>query len=140
MSFHTDLERGKKIEIEVLQQIKERYPSATLIHAYKGYDIWIPEKGFGVEVKYDPMSNETGNIVLEFEFNNKPSAILTTTARYWVFYDDKEFVWMTPAQIIYCIFNSKQSYASFVGQGDNALKKAFLINKKVLFAYSERDV
>ena len=80
-SFHSDLDRGSKIERKVLDIIKNKYRSASLVDAYKGYDIWVPETNCGVEVKYDPMSNKTGNIVVEFEMNGKQSALMTTEAK-----------------------------------------------------------
>ena len=50
-SFHSDLDRGSKIERKVLDIIKNKYRSASLVDAYKGYDIWVPETNCGVEVK-----------------------------------------------------------------------------------------
>lgn len=136
MQFHEALRMGKRVEEQVLYCIQKKYPSATIIDKYKGYDIWIPETNFGIEVKCDTMSNETGNFVIEFEFNGKPSAILTTKAKYWVFYDDHKFIWITPTQIINCIFQSKQTFATFVGNGDKVPKKAFLIKKTELIKYA----
>ena len=136
MEFKTALEAGKRVEELVLQSIQKKYPSATIIDKYKGYDIWVPEAGFGIEVKADTMSNQTGNIVIEFEFNGKPSALLTTTAKYWVIYDDHQFIWITPAQIINCIFQNKLTHATFTGNGDKVTKKAFLIKKADLLKYA----
>jgi hypothetical protein len=138
MTFQQDLKRGIDVELMVLHNVKQKYPAASLINGYKGYDIWVPEKGYGIEVKYDPMSNQTGNFVLEFEYNNKLSALLTTTAKYWVFYDDESFLWIKPCNIFHCIFNSKKTYSSFVGNGDKATKKAFLIPKSYLIDYADK--
>lgn len=142
MQFAEALEYGKKVEEQVLYCIQKKYPSATIINKFKGYDIWIPETNFGIEVKCDQKSMETGNIVIEFEFNGKPSAILTTTAKYWVFYDGFKFIWLTPQQIINCVFQSKQHYVSFIGNGDKASKKAYLIKKTELekYAISEQNI
>jgi len=87
-TFHEDLERGKAIEQKALEVIRKKYPCAAIIDGFKGYDIWIPELHKSIEVKYDPMSNETGNIVVEIEMNGKASALITTTAEYWLFHDD----------------------------------------------------
>ncbi len=133
MTFQKDLERGILIELLALETIQKKYPCATLVNAYKGYDIWIPELHKSVEVKYDPMSNQTGNIVVEIEMNNKASALITTTADYWLFYDDHVFVMMNPMSIINCIFQLKLQYVEFVGEGDKSSKKAFLVPKDVLF-------
>lgn len=135
-SFHTDLNRGLAIEQKVLDILQNKYPSATLINAYKGYDIWIPEINKSVEVKYDPMSNKTGNYVVEIEMSGKLSALMTTTASYWVFYDDNKFLWLRPMDIINCIFQNKLTYVTFSGSGDYNSKKAFLIKKDLLFKYA----
>jgi len=138
MTFQQDLERGFEVEYAVLEIIKRKYPSASLINSYKGYDIWIPELHKSVEVKYDPMSNETGNIVIEIEMNGQLSALSTTTADYWVFHDDHVFVMMKPMSIVNCIFQNKLQYVEFIGQGDTSKKKAFLIPKNVLFKHGKR--
>lgn len=138
MTFQQDLERGFEVEYAVLEIIRKKYPSASLINAYKGYDIWIPELHKSVEVKYDPMSNETGNIVIEIEMNGQLSALSTTTADYWVFHDDHVFVMMKPMNIVNCIFQNKLQYVEFVGQGDTSKKKAFLVPKDVLFKHGKK--
>ena len=137
-SFNEDLERGFEIEFAVLEIIQKKYSSASLIHAYKGYDIWIPELHKSVEVKYDPMSNETGNIVVEIEMNGHLSALSTTTADYWVFHDDHVFVIMKPMSIVNCIFQNKLQYVEFIGEGDRASKKAFLVPKELLFKHGKK--
>jgi hypothetical protein len=137
-TFHKDLERGKAIESKALGVIRKKYPSASLIEAFKGYDIWIPELHKSVEVKYDPMSNETGNIVVEIEMNNKASAFITTTADYWLFYDDHVFMLMKPMSIVNCIFQEKLTFVDFVGSGDSSRKKAFLVPKHLLFQHGKQ--
>lgn len=133
MTWQDDHERGILIELLALEMIKKKYPCATIVDAFKGYDIWIPELHKSIEVKYDPMSNQTGNIVVEIEMNGKASALITTTADYWLFYDDNVFVMMNPMSIINCIFQLKLHYVEFVGSGDKSSKKAFLVPKDVLF-------
>jgi len=137
-TFHEDLERGKAIERKALEVIRKKYPSASLIEAFKGYDIWIPELHKSVEVKYDPMSNETGNIVVEIEMNNKASALITTTADYWLFYDDHVFMLIKPMSIVNCIFQEKLTFVEFVGTGDRSRKKAFLVPKHFLFQHGKQ--
>ncbi len=138
MTFHDDLSRGIAIEMQVLANIRKKYPCATLIDGFKGYDIWIPETGTGVEVKYDPMSKETGNLVVEVEMSGNPSALLATEAKWWVFYDGDVFLWVRPRDIIHCIIENKLVYVEFVGAGDRNKKKAFLIKKELLFKYGEK--
>lgn len=135
MSFSADLQRGQEVEEKVVQLLKTKYPSCSLIDKFKGYDVWIPELSLGVEVKFDPMSNKTGNIVIEYEMNGKQSALMTTKAKLWVFYDGYKFCWLSPKDIIRCIFDSKLTHVVFTGKGDSVSKKAFLVKKDVLFSY-----
>lgn len=137
MNFRADLDRGVAIEHKVLSIIKKKYPCATLVEGFKGYDIWIPELQQGVEVKYDPKSNETGNIVVEIEMSGVPSALFATQATWWVFYDGGVFAWMEPKDIFVCIILNKLQYVEFVGAGDKNQKKAFLIPKELLFKYAK---
>ena len=137
-TFFDDLKRGVDVERLVLTTIQKKYPCAVLINRHKGYDIWIPETHKSVEVKYDPMSNKTGNIVIEFEMYDKPSAIMATTADYWVFYDDNVFVVIEPKDIIRCIFNLRLQYVEFQAKGDYKRKKAFLVPKGELFKYGKQ--
>ena len=132
-TFYQDLERGKAIEIKALEVIQKKYSCASLINAFKGYDIWIPELHKSIEVKYDPMSNQTGNIVIEIEMSGKPSALITTTADYWLFYDDNVFMLIRPMSIVNHIFQEKLHYVEFVGDGDRSSKKAFLVPKQNFF-------
>ena len=136
-SFKRDLGRGIQVENMLLTILKRKYPASTLVNAFKGYDIWIPEIHKSIEVKYDEKSNETGNIVVEIEFNGKPSALMITTADYWVFYDGKDFVSVEPKDIVKCIFMCKLQYVEFTGSGDSKAKKAFLIKKDSLFSYGK---
>ena len=139
MTFEVDLERGKKGEVIVLDQLRKRYPCSTLVEAYKGYDIWVPEMHIGIEVKYDPESNNTGNYLIEYEMRGKTSALLATTAKIWAFYDDQVIVWIKHRQIIKCIFDHKHTYRIVRGPGDSADKKCFLVKKEELKRYAFRE-
>ena len=135
-SFYESLESGKEIERLVLSTIKKKYPTAYIIEGYyKYYDIFIPEKNIGVEVKRDEKSKYTGNIVVEIEFDGKPSALSTTRADYWVFYDGECYIWIEPDKLrsICPIF---EEIRTFVGKGDTKEKKAYLMPKSIIKEYS----
>jgi hypothetical protein len=83
------------------------------------------------------MSNKTGNIVVEYEMSGKDSALLTTEASVWIFYDDHVIISIKPQQIVKCIFDLKLTYREFVGNGDRNSKKAFLVPKEELFKYGK---
>ena len=137
-SFKKDLTRGAKVEDFVLQKIRNKYPEARRISGYcKEYDIWIPEINQGIEVKYDPKSNETGNIVIEIEMGGKPSALSTTKASQWIFYDGKSLVSIEPRVIKECIYTHQLRVVTFTGPGDVKSKRVYLVPKETLFRYGK---
>ena len=120
-TFERDLKRGEQIELKVLSMIKKKYPQAYKVEGYfKDYDIYIPEIDKRIEVKSDEQSKHTGNILIEVEFNNKPSALSTTKADFWVWWDGSEFAWFTVDKIWKCI--------------DQVSAK-----KRILYKYQEHD-
>ena len=137
-TFKRDLKRGKHHENVVLNLIKSKYKNAYIKDGYcKEYDIFIPEVNFGVEVKSDEKSKYTNNIVIEIEFNNKPSALMTTKAKFWVIYDGYSYNWFLTNKIKDCIKDNNLRYAEFIGKGDTKSKKAYLIKKELLYKYKE---
>ena len=137
-TFKRDLKRGKHHENVVLNYIKAKYKNAYIKDGYcKEYDIFIPEVNFGVEVKSDEKSKYTNNIVIEIEFNNKPSALMTTKAKFWVIYDGYSYNWFLTDKIKDCIKDNNLRYSEFIGKGDTKSKKAYLIKKELLYKYKE---
>ena len=113
----------------ILKKIQRRYPKSRKIKGYfKGYDLFIPELQIRIEVKLDMKSQETGNYVIETEFNNKPSALSTTEADYWVFWDGECEIWTTPWRIREAI--KGLPLREFIGKGDTKMKKAYLCPKE----------
>ena len=140
-TFNRDLQRGIKVEDLVLQRIQKKYPNAYRIEgSFKDYDLWIPEIEKGIEVKYDPMSNKTGNIVVEVEMFGKPSALMATKADHWIFYDDNVFLIIEPDQIKSCIKENNLRTVKFTGKGDQHPKIAYLIKKDLLFSYGKQFI
>ena len=137
-TFKRDLKRGKVHENFILDKIKTKYNQAFIKDGYyKEYDIFVPELNIGIEVKSDEKSKYTSNIVIEIEFNNKPSALSTTTAKYWVIYDGYEYNWFITKNIKKCILENNLKYVEFVGKGDTKSKKAYLIKKDLIYKYKE---
>lgn len=135
-TFDRDLKIGKKYEQVVLEAIRQKYSQAFIQEGYcKEWDIYIPELSFGIEVKSDKKSMHTGNIVIEIEFNGKPSALSTTKAKYWVIYDGYDYKWFLVNDIKRCIKENNLRYATFTGKGDIHSKKAYLIKKELLYKY-----
>jgi len=133
-----DLQRGKYHENIILDIIKSKYSKAYIKEGYcKEYDIYVPEMNFGVEVKSDEKSKYTNNIVIEIEFNSKPSALSTTKAKYWVIYDGYVYNWFLTQRLKDCIKDNNLKYVEFIGKGDTKSKKAYLIKKEVLYKYKQ---
>ena len=137
-TFKRDLQRGKYHENVILDIIKSKYSKAYIKEGYcKEYDIYVPEMNFGVEVKSDEKSKYTNNIVIEIEFNSKPSALSTTKAKYWVIYDGYCYNWFLTQRLKDCIKDNNLKYVEFIGKGDTKSKKAYLIKKEVLYKYKQ---
>ena len=136
-TFEADVVRGLEAERLALHILRREYRCATQINAYKGYDIWIPELHSSAEVKSDLASNQTGNFVIETEFNGKPSGLTTTEATYWFLYDGNELVMTTPKAIRKFIERSGATEVTFTGRGDTKPKRAYLLRKQELFEASE---
>lgn len=134
--FSDDLKVGKYHEEEICTLIQKKYPQAYIIDGYcKEWDIYIPELELGVEVKADNKSLYTGNIVIEVEFNDKPSALSTTKSDWWVIYDGIRYNWFKISNIKNCIAENKLKLHKFIGRGDTKFKKAYLISKALLYKY-----
>ena len=135
-NFKESLKDGQKSEQAILSIIQKKYPTAEMMQGYyKYYDIFVSEKNIGVEVKKDVKSQETGNLVVEVEFNGKPSALSTSRADYWVFDDGESYIWIETDRLRHICREFKQ-IRTFVGNGDTKPKKAHLIPKHIIKNYS----
>ena len=134
-NFKDSLAIGHKSEDAVCAKIKKKYPRAHVMEGYcKGYDIYVPETKKKVEVKQDKKSNFTGNIVVEIEFDGKPSALSTTEADYWVFDDGEIYMWITPETLRQIVL---PMYAvTFTGNCDNKSKRAYLVKKDIIIKHA----
>ena len=140
MSFHSDLAFGEENELFVLKKVKIKYPKAYKVEGYcKEWDIFIPEKEVGIEVKSDRASHKTGNVVIEDSYGGKPSGIETTKAAWWVYITKCNLYWIKPEHIKDCIKdNSIESIEFPPIQGDYKGKSLYLIKEKVFKNYATR--
>jgi hypothetical protein len=84
-AFVRDLQRGKQIELSIVNALKASFPATTLIDGkFKEYDAFIPELSKKLEIKMDEVSLRTGRLVIELEMFGKPSGLLATKADDWV--------------------------------------------------------
>lgn len=126
--FSESLSFGRMVEEYVLSKIHAKYPKAFIRDGYyKEWDIYVPETKTKIEVKADVMSNKTGNLVVETSYNNRPSALTTSTADLWVFFTGYKLIWITKPQIKKAIRESGAALQKFIGGTDIHEKTAYLV-------------
>lgn len=90
--FQLDLEFGQIYENKLLDYVE--HDTHKIMKGYfPYYDVEITKDNVVTkyEVKADRQAYKTGNIAIEFEYNNKPSGISVTTADYYAYYIVKPY-------------------------------------------------
>ncbi|MBW3020309.1 hypothetical protein KY334_03355 [Candidatus Woesearchaeota archaeon] len=126
--FKKDLSVGQTIEKKILKYVRKTYPKAYLIDGYhKEYDIFIPEKRKGIEIKYDKKSEKTGNCFIEISSNGKPSGIMVTKAWLWfiVTGNENELIIIKPETILEIVKDVEVTKG--ISGGDNYEKERYLV-------------
>jgi len=127
-SFQYDLVVGKEIELKHLKNIKQIFPDACIVEGYcKEWDIWVQSKNFGIEIKFDKMSQKTGNIVVEIMFDGKLSALSTTKAKFWFFDTGVKTIVVLVSELKELV--KKFKTVKFTATGDTKQKEAYLIKQ-----------
>lgn len=135
MTFNTDLILGHYYEKKAILYLD--YDNYKIIDGYhKEYDIIISKNGITtkIEVKTDRLAYKTGNIVIEYEYNNKPSGIETTTADFWIYFvinPNKEECYKFPIEELKNIVKNCKT----VRGGDGYKSKLYIIKKSKLKKY-----
>jgi len=131
-SFNIDLTRGQEIEEKWFNILKSTIKD--LVHVKgkeKKWDLYSKDRNIGIEIKYDPKSQDTGNIVVEIEMPpGNPSGLSTTRARYWIF-DTGVESFIVPTVDLHKLL-SKHKPVVFTGPKDYYSKKAYLIRKEYI--------
>lgn len=136
MGFKEDSERGGRVEGALLKRLKQAFPASERVFGnHPEYDIKIPEINKTVEVKYDPKSQETGNVVIEY-FHRKPSALSVSEADYWMFDLGDREIWIERAGILDCILSAGLEPVRITGAADRYAKWVFLVPRELLIRYS----
>lgn len=144
MHFIKSKKIGDFVEQSILKRVQEKFPNAYIDDRYKPFswwDIYVPEKKYGIEVKLDRQINQTKKILIEVEMNNKLSALSVTRAKWWVIIDGVRIIWVNPLEI-YKFIELNLRYKTkhielkyFTGKGDNTSKYAYLIDYEVFVKY-----
>ncbi len=139
MSFHHDLMIGEKVERlwldKMLVAFKDSYQT---FGKDSRFDIEIPELDVTIEVKYDPKSLETGNVVVEYH-HAKPSGILTSEATHWLFDLVDEELWFSRRSLLRAIMCSGEEPVQIHGPEDRHPKMVYLIPKETLRTFANRS-
>jgi len=137
--FPESLKAGKVGEVEILKRTLKVQPDAFIDDGTRpgnmkrnksDWDIWLPQKKYGIEVKNDYKSNYSPNYLIEVEMGGKLSALSVTKAKYWVFITGLLYIWITPLEIYR--FLEQHFYFGRVpvtGEGDTTEKLAHLVFK-----------
>ena len=140
MPFAHDLAIGIEAELKVLRQLRKKYPDAYKIEGkHSEYDLVAPGQ-FTVEVKFDPASQRTGNVVVEY-YHGKASGLHVSTADWWAFDTGERdgVLWLTRPAVHQCIINEQLQPVKIQGPGDRLPKWVFLIPLEVLRQYSSQE-
>jgi len=133
LTFEESLSFGKEVEEYVLSRIHKKYPKAFIRDGnHKEWDIFVPEAKLRIEVKADIKSNQTNKFVVETSFGGRPSALTTSTADLWVFFDGSSLIWITKENIKKAINQAGIKLLTFVGGSDIKSKTAYLVPKRFL--------
>lgn len=136
MDFNTCLSKWKEAELKVLKHIQKKYRDAYIIDGYcKGRDIHIPEIDIGIEVKWDIVSERTGNYLFEALCDGKPSWISTTDSKWWCIVDNHWLHYFTIEKIYETIIRNTIGLTKFTGEycNDKIEMEWYIVPKKLLW-------
>ena len=141
MSFQNDLNFGEQGELFVLEKLHYKYPKAYKVQGYyKEWDLFVPEKDLGIEVKSDRATHKTGNVVIESKYGDAPSGIETTKAAWWAYITKDNLYWITPDKIKECIKDNNLEVREFPPvEGDFKKKSLYLIKETLFKKYAKRS-
>ena len=126
--FQADLKLGEEYQQKYLSLID--YDSCEMATGnFKPYDIKIVRHPFTktYEVKADRMTIKTGNVVIEYECNNKPSGITSTEADTWIYFivGSNEYIEIDTATLRQLIADNKWTRKIRGGDGYRAAMYLF---------------
>ncbi len=130
MSFNSDLNTGLKAERAVIKRLQKEMPTLKQVQVGSDYDL-IDDDGYTIEVKYDKLSERTGNVGIEYLYKGKDSGLSATKAMEWVhiFFLDGEWVFARiPVSKLKSYIRSNWEYIKKVDGGDDLLAKMALIS------------
>ena len=135
--FKKDLATGHKYEKKCLEYLD--YDTVEHMKGYfKEYDLIITKDGkeTKIEVKSDKQASKTGNLAIEYECNNKPSGITSSTADYWIYFivypeEKREECFKIPIDHLKNIIKTCRK----VSGGDGMRSRLYLVKKSLVEKY-----
>jgi hypothetical protein len=102
----------------------------------KEYDFIVTKDGkpIKIEVKSDRQASKTNNLAIEYECNNKPSGLSSSTADYWMYfivYPDRHECFKIPIDDLRIIVKTCKQ----VSGGDGMRSKMYLVRKSLVAKY-----
>jgi|TARA_R110000765_G_scaffold89818_2_gene171177 hypothetical protein len=138
-AFNEALLYGKKVEQLVLDRVRETDPFTLPIPGkFHQFDLYSPMTNTRIEVKSDLKSQETGNFLIEVYMYGKKSALLSTEADIWVFYNGENLIWVLPESIKDLIIENGYQQRVITGKGDTVPKRCYLIPVQEIYSISTK--
>lgn len=139
--FDTSLNIGKLREAELIAFFQSLgHKPIAIPGKFTGFDFFLANTKEGYEVKQDWKAHYSGNLVVEIEMYGKPSGLMGTTADWWIFDTKSEFIFIMPKRLKDLIVEQNPPLRSFIGKGDNQLKKAYLIPVESVKKYATKTL
>ena len=139
--FDTSLNIGKLREAELIAFFQSLgHKPIAIPGKFTGFDFFLANTKEGYEVKQDWKAHYSGNLVVEIEMYGKPSGLMGTTADWWIFDTKTEFIFIMPKRLKDLIVEQNPPLRSFIGKGDNQLKKAYLIPVESVKKYATKTL
>jgi len=139
MSFNSDLAFGNIYEKKLVELIPNE--SYLIKEGYfPDYDVEITNNNImeTYEVKADRYTYKTNNVAIEFECNNSPSGIATTTADYYAYFVIKPYnlfeLYIIPTNIIKSKIEEKEYKKVLLG-GDNKRSRLYIMDLNNFLEY-----
>jgi hypothetical protein len=139
MSFNSDLAFGNIYEKKLVELIPNE--SYLIKEGYfPDYDVEITNNNIMVtyEVKADRYTYKTNNVAIEFECNNSPSGIETTTSDFYAYFVIKPYnlfeLYIIPTNIIKSKIEEKE-YKKILLGGDNKKSRLYIMDLNNFLEY-----
>ena len=136
MSWADDLAAGTTIEKEWFEKLSNLFDECYETFGEDSrFDLAIPELDTTIEIKFDKKSLDTGNIVIEYHHNGKPSGVLASEADVWLFATGEEDIWVTKKNLQRMLLLENIRPVMIHGPDDHSPKAVFLIPIETVRAY-----